>query len=953
MVLRLTQYNMHKSKKQVQTAFVAQAAKKGCEIIALQEPWQNTHMNATHCPGSSGFWPAYPKQFRSKACFLVRKTFPLSSWSVEYPAPDIASLTMQINDQIIHIHNVYSKPPRNYTHIDQNSPIFKLPELLKKPGEHVLLGDFNLHHPIWGGPQCFTRHNMVDELLHIVNEADLQLLTPPGTITWEDRGQSSTVDLIFSTAGLEQRVVSCCVDSSLENGSDHHPISTQFSLDRQPQVVERRRNWKKMDTDSIAAGSQHLQLPQNLRSPVDIEDYTGYLLGFINQLIENTVPWSKPAPEYSCRWWTPEVQSAVHQARAARHQRAPTEEIRALNQAKKKVIHRAKTAQFRKDVHEAATGKEGIWKLARWAKERSHLPPEPPIVPPLYERVGSAEQCCCPRTTLGGAREAPQRCCPRTTTGEAPGEPHCCPGTTTLPSGCPRWRAALTTQEKADMLRRSFFPEEPQADLSDMNGFEYGQATEPLPQVTKDDILNIMDKQKKFSAPGLDGTPNAFLKAMGEPFAEATAALTQACWQLAYYPKHFRRARTIALRKAGKDFYTSPRAWRPIALLNTVGKIIEAATAEQIRRMAEEHNMLPAYQMGARQGRSTETALDLLVNQVHEIWRDGDHVASLLSLDITGAYDRVVRDRMVHVLRAKGIPEQLAEWVRAFMTDRTSTLVLSGTETEEKPISAGVPQGSPLSPILYLFYAAELLEACNSTTDRLSASAFVDDTTLLAYGQTTEGNCRILESAHNRCLDWARRYGASFAPEKYDLIHLSRRPKKFNMQAQMQLGSLVKAPTTSVRVLGVWLDPKLRWGEHVKVVLGKMKTQTNALIRTTASTWGATFASARQIYSAVVRPALAFGAAVWHPPQSGRQRGKRALPRGPAARLRSVQNKCLRIVSGAYRATPISVLETETFTPPLDLYLDARLAQFRLRHKESGMEQLLSGMPLFTRQRVR
>src|SRR5436190_18179304 len=76
------------------------------------------------------------------------------------------------------------------------------------------------------------------------------------------------------------------------------------------------------------------------------------------------------------------------------------------------------------------------------------------------------------------------------------------------------------------------------------------------------------------------------------------------------------------------------------------------------------------------------------------------------------------------------------------------------------------------------------------------------------------------------------------------------------------------------------LDSKLRWGEHVKVVLGKMKTQTNALIRITASTWGATFTSARQIYSAVIRPALAYGAAVWHPPQSGRQKGKkRAAPR--------------------------------------------------------------------------
>jgi hypothetical protein len=69
--------------------------------------------------------------------------------------------------------------------------------------------------------------------------------------------------------------------------------------------------------------------------------------------------------------------------------------------------------------------------------------------------------------------------------------------------------------------------------------------------------------------------------------------------------------------------------------------------------------------------------------------------------------------------------------------------------------------------------------------------------------------------------------------------------------------------------------------------------------------------------------------------------------------MTSIQNKCLRIVSGAYRATPISVLEAETFIPPLDLYLDARLAQFRLRHKESGMEELVKNACLKIRNKLR
>ena len=132
------------------------------------------------------------------------------------------------------------------------------------------------------------------------------------------------------------------------------------------------------------------------------------------------------------------------------------------------------------------------------------------------------------------------------------------------------------------------------------------------------------------------------------------------------------------------------------------------------------------------------------------------------------------------------------------MTDRISTLVLSDTETEEKSVSAEVPQESFLFFILYLFYMVELLKVCNNTNERLSTSAFVDDITLLIYGKITEDNCHILESAHNQCLDWAQQYGASFASEKYDLIHLFRRLKKFNMQVQLQLKNLIKTLIISV-----------------------------------------------------------------------------------------------------------------------------------------------------------
>ena len=133
---------------------------------------------------------------------------------------------MQINDQTIYIHNVYSKFLNNYTYIDQNLLIFKLSKLFKKSDKYILLKIFNFYHLIWNNLQCFIKHNMMNELLHIINKTDLQLLTLSNIITWKNRKQLFIMNLIFSITNFEQQIMSCCVNSSLKNSSDYYSIFT-------------------------------------------------------------------------------------------------------------------------------------------------------------------------------------------------------------------------------------------------------------------------------------------------------------------------------------------------------------------------------------------------------------------------------------------------------------------------------------------------------------------------------------------------------------------------------------------------------------------------------------------------------------------------------------------------------------------------------------------------------
>ena len=209
--------------------------------------------------------------------------------------------------------------------------------------------------------------------------------------------------------------------------------------------------------------------------------------------------------------------------------------------------------------------------------------------------------------------------------------------------------------------------------------------------------------------------------------------------------------------------------------------------------------------------------------------------------------------------------------------------------------------------------------------------------------------------------------GARFAPEKYELMHFTRRRTRHNRAAAVQIGPRVIEPTGAMRVLGVWLDPALHWKSHLDAVAGKMRTQLRALTCLSASTWGLPLAQARMMYGMVIRPAVTYGAIAWHQPRghdcdglvkliyvsavsSLRLGNPSLLPfsvavilyecahkgdrdndrfnRGLNGALAPYQNQCLRVITGAYRAAPAStLLEAEAHVPPLNLYLVSMVAR--------------------------
>ena len=161
-------------------------------------------------------------------------------------------------------------------------------------------------------------------------------------------------------------------------------------------------------------------------------------------------------------------------------------------------------------------------------------------------------------------------------------------------------------------------------------------------------------------------------------------------------------------------------------------------------------------------------------------------MASLLLLDVSGAFDNISRPRLLHDLRKRHINQTLVRWIDSFLIDRSSILKLQEYTAPSAPIQPGIPQGSPLSPILYLFYNTKLIKVYK--TENTEAIGYIDNISILAVGSTAQANCKTLKAIHRKAEKWALQHRSQFAPAKSS-SRCSQTPKAVRKMLGRSLGA--------------------------------------------------------------------------------------------------------------------------------------------------------------------
>lgn len=267
------------------------------------------------------------------------------------------------------------------------------------------------------------------------------------------------------------------------------------------------------------------------------------------------------------------------------------------------------------------------------------------------------------------------------------------------------------------------------------------------------------------------------------------------------------------LPKNGRD-PSSVKGWRPIALLSCLGKGLERLLAKRMSHLAVTWDIVGRQQFGALPKRSAIDLVSCVVHDIEEAKSQG-WATTLVTLDVQGAFDAVLHNRLVWRMQAQGWPKSVLRWTSSFLEGRKVQVRFQGGVTSPKELMCGVPQGSPISPLLFLLYMAEPMRSGNA----LSRFRYADDFGILGFGRTATESAAAAQREAESITNWANSNAILFDTEKSEVVQFPGRKREEPVGVVVS-GSLIE-PAEYICWLGVYLDPQLSFKHHVSTWCGK------------------------------------------------------------------------------------------------------------------------------------
>jgi len=336
--------------------------------------------------------------------------------------------------------------------------------------------------------------------------------------------------------------------------------------------------------------------------------------------------------------------------------------------------------------------------------------------------------------------------------------------------------------------------------------------------------------------------------------------LVRACIRTGYHLKIWKTAKGVVIPKPGNPDYTKVRAYRVISLLDVIGKLVEQTAAHLIADHLERKRALHEGQYGCHKWQSCVDAVAVLMNCTQQVWA-GKKVAGALFMDVKSAFNNVSKTHLGKRMQVLGIEPDLIRWTSSFISDRQVKLVLDGKTGEVNPVDTGIPQGSPVAPILFTTYLSGIFDEVEAAVPGIQGLSFVDNISWWADGADSTAVAAKLSAVAAATIGWAVENGVAFDSGKTEAVLFHK--KRSAPRATVAVGTnSVPFNKEAARWLGIWLDAQLSLKEHHATRMNEGRKALTRLRRLTGQ-MGLTPANCRKVLTACVQSATMFGAELW------------------------------------------------------------------------------------------
>lgn len=724
-----------------------------------------THFTQKNCFRVNGYSTYDTKHPSGRACggtaIIVHnkiRHFPLP----EFGRDHIQATSVNIIDYRVTLSSIYC-PPRHNINRDQFLDFFAT-----LGTKFIAAGDYNAKHTIWGSRLITPRGR---QLLSAISSHGLDAISS-GHPTYWPSDLKKIPDLIDFAVIKNIKREQVCVSSSLDLSSDHSP-SIIWLNDSSTEVQEKRHLYPNKNTNWLKYKmyvSSHLPYNIALRNSSDIQSAVNMFTDVVTTAASVATPIITPRNK-GTQYMSVNVQFLVNEKRKLRRQwqecRSPALKSR-LNRCQRNL--------------QAALKRNEQNSLDNYLR---NLDPSKETNYSLWKAVKHMQ---CPI-----AYESPIR----------------------LENGTWAKDSCEKVNAFANHLEKVFTPNDT---MSNISPYIIDDVV-PSPMKFRFSILkSSVQKLDQKKSPGIDRISSSMIINLPTSALKILMYIYNAILRVGYFPISWKESEIVMIPKPGKDV-SQVTSYRPISLLPILSKLFEKLLISSLSPHINSRHIVPDHQFGFRESHSTIEQVHRITTLIRKAFENKQYCSALF-IDISQAFDKVWHEGLLFKI-TNLLPANTHKLFKSYLSERSFRVRSKNEFSTSRKISAGVPQGSILGPLLYIIFTADM-----PTNALTYTSTFADDTAFISNNSDPKIASAQLQSHVHELEKWLDKWRIKVNPAK--CVHVTFTLRRGDCPP-IRINNTNIPENSHVKYLGIHLDRRLTWSHHIDSKITQIKLKSAEL----------------------------------------------------------------------------------------------------------------------------